>query len=170
MKLIITDEEPDLDGAASSYAYAEFLKKNDEKAVGAVFGDLNEQTEQILEELDEEIQDASYYLYSADEIIIVSASSMDHISRRISPDKVVEIIDHEDVSKEDFPEADIEIEGVSTASTIIAEKFRDNDIEVSKGAVTLLHAAITSTIEELDDEEVTDRDREIVEWLEEQKE
>lgn len=172
MKLIITNEDPDLDGAASTYAYAEFLKKMDEQAVGAAFGDLTEETEEILEELDEELQDASYYLYSADEIIIVSASSMENISRRISEEKVTEIVDHEDINTEEFSNADIQIEDVSAASTIIAEKFRDEtdpedeEIEITDASATLLHAAIS----ELDDEKMTDRDTEALEWLEEQKE
>lgn len=169
MKLVITNEDSDLDGAASSYAYAEYLKKRDERAVGARFGELNQQTQNILEELDESIPDASYYLYSADEIVIVSASSMEKISARIPPEKVVGIIDHENIHAEDFPNAELEIEDVSTASTIIAEKFRDNDIEISHEAATLLYEAIKSTVEELDGDEATDRDRKMLEWLEEQK-
>lgn len=172
MKLIITSEDPDLDAAASTFAYAELLKKkdDDEGAVGSKFGDLDEETNEILEELDESITDASYYLYSADEIIIVSASTMDNISRRISPDKVVEIVDHENISADDFPDADLTIEeDASTASTVITHKYMEQEIEISNESATLLYEAITSTIEDLDSEG-TERDREAVEWLEEQVE
>ena len=95
---------------------------------------------------------------------------MDKISDRIPPAKVVEIIDHENIHADDFPNAELEIEEVSAASTIITEKFRDNDVEISGPAVTLLHAAITEMIEELGEDEVTDRDRDALEWLEQQKE
>jgi len=167
MKLIITDEEPDLDGAASTYAYSEFLKKMDEKAVGAAFGDLTERTEELLEELDEELQDASYYLYSADHIIIVSSSSMENISSRISEEKVIEIVDNEDINTDEFSNAEIQIEDVGATSTIIAEKFRDETdpedekIDITEASATLLYAAIYS----LDEEEMTERDEEALEWL-----
>lgn len=162
MKLIIPNENPDLDGAASAYAYAEYLKKKDEKAVGAVFGELTEETQEVLDQLEESISDASYYLYSADEITLVSASSMENVIERIPQENVTEIIDHENIQTGDFSNAELEIdEEVSAAATLIAEKFREDDIDISPESATLLHAAITSA------EETTERDQEAAEWLEE---
>lgn len=166
MKLILPQENPDLDGVASSYAYSEYLKSKDEKAVSGVFGDLNEQTQEVLEELDEDISDAKYYIYSADEIQLVGASSTDDISSRVPQDNVSIIIDHENVSLEDFTEAETEInKEVATASAIIAAKFFESDdeeLEISNESATLLYEAITSA------DTVTDRDQELADWLKEQ--
>lgn len=177
MRLILPTENPDLDGAASAYAYGEFLKQKDERAVGAVFGDLDEKTQEILEELEEEISDATYYLYSADTITLVSASSMENITTRIPQEKVTEIIDHERISLDDFTEAELEIdEDVNTAAAIIAEKFRseeekneergedEEDITITRESATLLYEAIMAA------EEITERDQEIADWLEKKKE
>lgn len=162
MRLVIPPEDPDLDGVASSYAYAEYLKNKDIKGVGAVFGDPDDETEEVLERIDEEVSDASYYMYSADEFTLVSASTMDNVTSRVSEDKVTEVIDHEDVNLGDFSNAETEInEDAGSASTIIAEKFRDGEVEPSQESAELLLAAIKSG-------EMTDLDREMVEWLEEQ--
>lgn len=159
MKLVIPDEDPDLDGAASAYAYGEFLKQQDEEATGAVFGDLSDETKELLEEIDERISDASYYLYSADEIVLVSTSAASSISSRISEDKVVEIIDHEAIG-EDFPEAEITVdEEFNTTAAIIAEKFKDTDTEITEGAASLLKEAIKRS-------DANEKDQEILEWLE----
>lgn len=163
MRLVIPPEDPDLDGVATSYAYGEFIKNKDIKAVGAVFGDLDEETEEILEEIDEEVSDASYYLYSAEEITLVSASSMENVTRRIPEEKIGELIDHERIDTDAFSEAEIEINNdAGTAATIIAEKFRDEEMEITEEAAQLLLAAINSS------EELTELDKKAAEWLEEQ--
>ncbi len=163
MRLVIPPENTDLDGAASSYAYAEFLKNQDIRGVSAVFGKLDEETEEVLERIEESISDASYYLYSADEITLVSASSMQNVTSRIPEEKIGEVIDHERMDVDVFSQAEVEInEDAGSASTIIADKFRQEDMEISRQSAELLLAAIKST------EELTELDQEVVEWLEEQ--
>ncbi|MFB6213350.1 MAG: hypothetical protein ABEJ07_02190 [Candidatus Nanohaloarchaea archaeon] len=165
MRLVIPPEDPDLDGVATAFAYAEYLKKNDHKAVAAVFGSPDEETEELFDEIGEEVSDASYYLYSADEITLVSASSMENVSQRIHQEKVTELIDHAADALSDFTEAEQEIdENFSTAAGIVAEKYRDTDTEISREAATVLHHAITSA------GEVTQRDQEIADWLQDQLE
>ncbi|MFB6166727.1 MAG: hypothetical protein ABEJ62_00495, partial [Candidatus Nanohaloarchaea archaeon] len=116
MRLVIPPEDPDLDGVATAFAYAEYLKKQDFKAVCAVFGEPDEQTQELFEEIGEEVSDASYYLYSADEITLVSASSMENVSKRIGEEKVTEVVDHTADALSDFTEAEQEIdENFSTA-------------------------------------------------------
>lgn len=165
MRLVIPPEDPDLDGVASSFAYAELLKKQDTKAVSAVFGDLDEETEELFEEIGEEVSDASYYLYSADEFTLVSASSMEKVSSRVKQAKVTEVIDHRADGLSDFSEAEQDIdENFSTAAGMIAEKFREQEVDISTESAKVLHEAITSA------GEVTQRDDEIAGWLEEQLE
>ena len=180
MKLVVPNENPDLDGAASTFAYAEFLKKtdkeleeNDETATGAVFGDLTEKTEEILEEIEEEISDASYYLYSADDIVLISASSTKNMTTRIAPDRVKEILDHENISSDDFPNAELIIEeDFNSAAAIVGKMFRDHEAEdeeeeelkISRQSATLLIEAIKH------EEDANENDKEILEWLEEEME
>lgn len=163
MRLVIPLEDPDIDGVASAYAYAEFLKNQDVKAVSAVFGDVDEDTQAVLEELDENISDASYYLYSADEITLVSASSMTDVSSRIPEEKVTEVIDHVNVNTDAFSQAEIEInEDAGTAATMITQKFMDEEMEITRESAKLLLAAVNSA------EEPTELDGEAADWLEQQ--
>ncbi len=161
MRLVIPPEDPDLDGVASSYAYAEYLKNKDVRAVGAVFGDLDEETQEVLEEIEESISDASYYLYSADEITLVSASSMENVTSRIPEEKIGEVIDHESIDVDAFSQADMEInQDAGSASTIIADKFRQDEMEISRQSASLLAAAIEAA------DETTALDSQVLEWLE----
>ncbi|MFB6190411.1 MAG: hypothetical protein ABEJ91_02455 [Candidatus Nanohaloarchaea archaeon] len=163
MRLVIPPENPGIDGAASAFAYAEFLKKQDEKAVAAAFGEPDEETQELFEGVGESVSDASYYLYSADNFTLVSASSMENVSKRIEEEKVTEVIDHTADALSDFSEAEHEIdENFSTAAGIIAAKFRDTETEISEEAARLLHEAVDAA------DEVTQRDEEIKKWLEEQ--
>lgn len=163
MRLVLPPENPDLDGAASAYAYAEYLTKQDIDATAAAFGDMDEELEEIFEQIGEQLSSAKYYVYSADEVTLVSASSMENVSSRISQEKITEIVDHTSDSVEDFTEAEEVIdEDYSTAAAIVAKKFRDSEVEISRESATLLFKAIESA------EETNENDQEIADWLEEQ--
>lgn len=163
MRLVLPPENPDIDGAASAYAYAEYLNKTGVDATAAVFGDLDEDAEQAFEEKGESLSDAKYYLYSADDFVLVSGSSMENVSRRVSQEKVAEVIDHVSDAIADFTEAETVIdENFSTAAGIIAERFRDEEVEISRESAFLLKKAINAA------DEISVRDEEIAEWLEEQ--
>lgn len=164
MRLIIPPQDPDLDSVASVFGYAEFLKKQEIDAVAAVFGDLNDRTQQLFERIDEEVSDATYYLYSADEITLVGASSMENVSRRIQQQKVTEVVDHVADNLSDFTEAEQEIDdSFSTAAAMIAAKFRGEEVDISQEAANVLYEAVKSA------DEVNGRDQEVMDWLEERK-
>ncbi|MFB6204695.1 MAG: hypothetical protein ABEJ75_03545, partial [Candidatus Nanohaloarchaea archaeon] len=163
MRLVLPPEDPDLDGAASAYGYAEYLTKKDGDATAAAFGEPEEEARDAFEEIDEKLSNAKYYVYSADEVTLVSASSMENVSSRIGQEKVTEVIDHVADSVEDFTEAEEVIdEEYSTAAAIVAKKFRDSEVEISRESATLLYRAMEAA------EEANDSDREIADWLEEQ--
>lgn len=162
MRLVMPPENPGLDGAASAYGYADFLKKQDEKAVAAAFGEPDEETQEVFEGVGESVSDASYYLYSADNFTLVSASSMENVSKRIDEEKVTEVVDHTADALSDFSEAEHEIdENFSTASGIIAAKFRDTGTEITEESARLLHEAVEAA------EEVTESDQKVKDWLRE---
>lgn len=163
MRLVLPRENPDLDGAASAFAYAEYLNKTGTDATAAKFGELDEDAQKVFERKEEKLSDAKYYLYSADDFALVSGSSMENVSSRVNQEKIAVVIDHQSDQLEDFTEAEQIIdEDYSTAAGIIAQKFKDEEIEISPEAAYLLKEAINSA------EEVNDKDKEMAEWLEEQ--
>lgn len=171
-KLIIPSEDPDLDGVAAAFGYSEFLKQHEESPAAAAFGEPDQKSKYLLNRIEESISDASYHLYSMEEIVIVDASHMKQLSTRIKPGDVKEIINNEDDELQDdiFTEAEFEIEDVAATSTIIAEKFHDTDTEITEQAATMLYGAIVDATNNLENEKTTDRDRKMAEWLEEKLE
>lgn len=170
-KLIIPPQDPELDGVAAAFGYSEFLKQHDESPTAAAFGSPGEKSEYLLDNIDEDISDASYHLYSMEEIVLVDASHMKQLSTRIKPGDVVEIINNgDDEVQELFEEAEKEIEKVAAVSTIIAEKFHDSDTEITEEAAKMLYGAIVHATDGLENGDTTDRDRDMAEWLKEKLE
>lgn len=167
-KLIIPPENPELDGVAAAFGYSEFLKKHEESPAAAAFGEPDQKSKYLLDRIEESISDASYHLYSMEEIVLVDASHMRQLSTRIKPGDVVEIINNEDDEVQElFEEAEKNIKDVASVSTIIAEKFREDDTEMSDEAAMMLYGAIIDATDDLESEHTTDRDREMAEWLKE---
>lgn len=166
-KLIVTPYmNPDLDGSACAYGYAELLCKEGKQAIAAIFGEPNLETQFVFEKFsinnptngDEVIKDA-------DEIIIVDASDTKGLSDKINPQKVIEVIDHRKLNDAHlFPNAKVQIEMVGSAATLIAEKFRDSGVTISFQAAALLYSAIVSNTVNFKAAVTTNRDSKMAEW------
>jgi inorganic pyrophosphatase/exopolyphosphatase len=167
-KMLVTSyENPDLDGAACSMAYAEFLQKLGSDAVCGIFGNLHAETLFVFQTFQiepplhaEDIINGSY------NIVLTDASDTTGISSQVNPKQVIEIIDHRKLNKASkFPHAKVQIELVGSAATLIAEKFHANNTEISKASAVLLYSAIISNTVNFLADVTTDRDRKMVEWL-----
>lgn len=157
---------PDLDAVAGTIAYSEFLNKTGKNTIVSLIGDPHEEARYILDtykiKYPEIIENADNF----DEVILVDASDLIGIEGKIEPEKVIEIIDHRKVHEADkFPNAKVQIELVGSASTLIAEKFIQNNIEISKESAILLCGAIISNTLNFKGGVTTDRDRVAFEYL-----
>lgn len=177
MKLVLPRTDPGIDGCASAVAYAELLKPSDdeedgERVTAAAFGTPDKLSRNVMEHIDEEMSDASYYIYNADSFIVVDASHPRQISNRIRPDLVEEVIDNEteEFDPELFENAESELADVGATATIVTERYREAEKEMTEEAATLLQIAILQETEALEAENTTDRDEEAVEYLKEQVE
>ncbi|MCR4280072.1 MAG: hypothetical protein NUV82_01445, partial [Candidatus Komeilibacteria bacterium] len=93
-------------------------------------------------------------------------SDLNGLEGNIAPEKVVEIIDHRKVhSAHEFPHAKVQIEPVGAAVTLIAEKFMQSKMEISKESATLMYAAIVSNTLNFKGTVTTDRDKTAADWL-----
>jgi len=96
----------------------------------------------------------------------VDASDLNGLEGKIAPEKVIEIIDHRKVHEADkFPNAKVQIEFVGAAATLVAEKFMQNNIAISKESAILIYGAIISNTLNFKGTVTTDRDRKAAEWL-----
>lgn len=158
--------DPDLDGVSGSFAYAEFLQKTGKSAVAGIFGKPHEEAKYILNRFDipypQEFPDAHEF----DEVILVDSSDLKGLGNKVSPPKVIEIIDHRKINDTNaFPNARIQIELVGAAATLVAEKFIESNVAISKESAILLCGGIVSNTLNFKAGVTTDRDREAFEWL-----
>lgn len=157
--------EPDLDGYACVVAYTEFLNKTGTAAVARIFGTPHIEARYLVDRfgLKIETDDAA----PLDKVALVDASELRDLDQFIHPEAVVEVIDHRKFNDaKSFKNAKIQVELVGSAATLIAEKFHENEVDISVPAATLLYGAIASNTLNFRAKVTTDRDRLMAKWLE----
>ena len=86
----------------------------------------------------------------------------------VDESKIVEIIDHHKL-RLDLPEyITYEIEEIGAAATLVADRFRKNNIPISRNSAILLYYGIMSNSFALKSSNTSQRDIEVAKWLEEQ--
>lgn len=157
---------PDLDGVSGSVAYAEFLQKTGRVAIAGIFDEPDEEAKYILNRFDIPYLKVFSDAEGFDEVILVDSSDLKGLGGKVSPKKVIEIIDHRKINDANvFPNAKVQIELVGAAATLVAEKFMKNGVSISKESAILLCGGILSNTLNFKAGVTTDRDREAFEWL-----
>lgn len=164
--LVTSYSYPDLDGTSCAVAYAELLRLQGQNAEAAFFGELHDESRYLLDtykiSYPKTIQNDEDY----EQVILVDASELTGIEDKVHPEKVVEVVDHRKVNDAHlFTNAKVQIEMVGAAATLIAEKFHEQNAEVSFGSAVLLAGGIVSNTFNFRSPNTTDRDKKIYEWL-----
>ena len=164
--LVTSYIDPDLDGTAGALAYAEYLNKTSREAVACFLGLKQIEADYVLKRFNIKepitIEDAKDF----QQIILVDASHLSFFEGKIQVERVIEVIDHRKVNEaEKFINAKVQIELVGSACTLVAEKFMENKITVSKESAILMASAIISNTLNFQSNNVTDRDKIAYEWL-----
>lgn len=164
--LITCYVNPDLDGVAGAIAYAEFLQKTGKKAIAGIIGEPHDEAKYVLDRFSLTYPVIISNADDFSEVILVDASDLNGLEGKVSPDKVIEIIDHRKVHEADkFPNAKVCIELVGAAATLVAERFMKNNLEVSKESAILLYSAIISNTLNFKGSVTTERDKQVASWL-----
>jgi manganese-dependent inorganic pyrophosphatase len=161
--------DPDLDGVSGSVAYAEFLQKTGKTVAAGIFGEPHEEAKYILNRFDIPYPQVLSDAHEFDEMILVDSSDLKGLGGKVAPEKVIEIIDHRKINDASaFPNAKVQIELVGAAATLVAEKFINNNVGISKGSAILLCGGILSNTLNFKAGVTTERDRKAFEWLDNQ--
>lgn len=157
---------PDLDGVAGAMAYTEYLQKTGRDAVAGFMGELHDEAKYVLDRFHipypKRITDANDF----DEVILVDASDLNGLEGKVASEKVIEIIDHRKINEADkFPHALVQIELVGAAVTLVAERFIENNVAISRESAILLYSGIISNTLNFKAGVTTDRDRATAVWL-----
>lgn len=167
--LVTSYVNPDLDGVACIIAYSELLNRTGSPATPGIFGEPHLEALFILEELGlippAKIEDIRYF----EKIILVDNSLVNNLAEGFDIKKVVEVIDHRRLNDSDkFTNAKIQIELVGSAATLIAEKFKEQNVTPSAQSAVLLGAAIISNTLNFQSANKTERDAKAFDWLKSQ--
>lgn len=169
MKKIVTSyQEPDLDGVSSMYAYAEYLNKKGIESDYYIYGVPKNEVEIVCQLFDIELK-STEDIQADQEIIIVDTNNVQEL-KFINPQNVIEIIDHhsKNPSCDLCTKAKIQIERLGAVATMIAERFKNDNIEISRESAILLYYGIISNSINLKSNVTSKKDIEMVEWLEKQ--
>lgn len=166
-KYIVTSyEHPDLDGISSMYAYSEYLNKTGKKSGYYVRENIKTEPHIVcdmfgieLDSVDEIEKDAN--------IVLVDTNNPKMVPF-VEENKIVEIIDHHKL-RFDVPEyITYEIEEIGAAATLVGDRFRKNNVPISRNSAILLYYGIMSNSFALKSSNTSQRDIEVAKWLEEQ--
>lgn len=164
--LITSYVNPDIDGVAGVVAYSEFLQKTGIDNTIGVMGEIHDEAKYVLDRFNFKYPPVILNSNDFDKVVLIDTSDLNGIEGNIELEKVIEIIDHRTIHEADkFPNAKVQIELVGSVATLIAEKFIQNNIEISKKSAILLFSAIISNTLNFKGGVTTERDRKAAEYL-----
>ena len=144
MKHIIGHKNPDTDTTCSGIAYQNFLAKQGVESQAFALGRLNKETEFVLEQFGVEAPEQITELPHGTEIILLDHNEEKQSIDNIKDLDIVEIIDHHKVKIETDKPISIFIKPLGSSCSIIAEKYFDNNVELTKSIAGLLLSGIIS--------------------------
>ncbi|QGA80006.1 DHHA2 domain-containing protein [Candidatus Nanohalobium constans] len=164
--LVTSYSNPDLDGTACSFAYAEFLRKNNKEAEPGLFGKPDDEAKFLLEKLNLKISSSLDLIEEVNQIALVDASNLEWLNQSIDKSKISQIIDHREHNLSEEFDGESQIELVGAAATLIAEKFKNSEVEISEESAELLYCAIADNTVDFQANVTTKRDKDAADWLE----
>ena len=168
-RIIVTSyEEPDLDGVSSMYAYAEYLNKIGISSDYYIKGTPKKEVGIVCDLFGIELGGRSEIL-EKQEAVLVDTNNFEE-APFLKPEQVVEIIDHHSKSEscDKCINAKIQIERLGAVATLIAEKFKENNIPISRESAILLYYGIISNSINLKASITSEKDINMAGWLEKQ--
>ena len=141
---VVGHKSPDTDTICSAIAYADYLKKKNNKAIACRTGEINLETKYVLNYF--KIKEPQLLLSAKGKKIIL----VDHNETKQSPNdieegEIVQIIDHHKVNFSYDKVISFYVEPIGATATIIAKQFiQDPTVKLSKEIAGLLLSAILS--------------------------
>lgn len=165
-KVVTSYINPDMDGISLMYAYTEYLRKNGESADYYFEGSLKKEVEIILDKFNIKLENISD-ISDEDEIVLVDTNYLRELSEKVKPEKIVEIIDHHNKEDwiNDYKNISVNIELIGAAATLVAERFKNNNVSISRESAILLYYGIISNTMNLKIKLTSQKDIEMANWL-----
>ena len=168
-KVVTTYINPDMDGIALMYAYTEFLRKRGEQADYYFEGTMKKEAEIVLNKFNIKLNNVTR-IEDKDKIVLVDTNYLTEIPKTIKKENIVEIIDHHNRDSwfENRNDINVQIELIGAAATLVAERFKNENIEISRESAILLYYGIISNTMNLKIKLTNQKDIEMAKWLKQQ--
>lgn len=168
-KIVTTYINPDMDGISLMYAYTEFLNKKGEQAEYYFEGTMKKEAEIVLNKFNIKLNTATR-IENEDKIVLVDTNYLTEIPKSIEKENIVEIIDHHNKDSWLNARSDIkvQIELIGAAATLVAERFKNENIKISRESAILLYYGIISNTMNLKIKLTSQKDIEMANWLKQQ--
>lgn len=170
-KIIVTSYiAPDLDGVSAMYGYSEYLNKKSQIADYYISGTPKKEVDIVCELFNINLGNLYSNIENNDKIVIVDTNDINSLPKDIILDNVIEILDHhiKNDNIKEFKNAKIHIELIGAVATLVAEKFYNENIPISKESAILLYYGIISNSINLKAEITSQKDIDMANWLKSQ--
>ena len=169
MKKVITSySNPDLDGVSCMYAYAELLHKKDIECEYFIYGTVKREVSIVCDMFDIKLNPVKEWEKGSKAILV----DLNNVSRVnfIKPEDVIEVIDHHTkiIESNDCVNAKMQIEKLGAAATLVAERFKKENISISRESAILLFYGIISNSINLKVSMTSLKDIDMEKWLKSQ--
>ena len=163
---ILSYNMPDIDGISCMCAYSELLNKQGKKCEYIIDGRPKKEVEIVCNMFEIRLNSSKSFS-SDDKIILVDTNETNELASKINLKNIVEIIDHHHVSEKIkyMPNVKAQIDKVGAAATLVAERYKNSNIEISKNVAILLYYGIVSNTMNFNAKTTTSRDIEMANWL-----
>lgn len=165
-KVVTTYIHPDMDGISLMYAYTEYLRKKGEQAEYYYEGEMKKEAQIVLDTFNIKYNNINK-LEDDDKIVLVDTNYFPEIPEKIKMENIIEIIDHHKRQgwfdgKNDIK---VQIDLIGAAATMVAERFKNDNIDISRESAILLYYGIISNTMNLKIKLTSQRDIDMANWL-----
>ena len=169
MKNIITSyNNPDLEGVSCMYAYSELLHKKNIECEYFIQGIPKREVNIVCNMFNIKLKHAKRWKKES-KVILVDLNNVARLNF-IKPEDVVEVIDHHTkiMESDDCVNAKVQIEKLGAAATLVAERFKKENIPISRESAILLFYGIISNSINLKVSITSQKDIDMENWLKSQ--
>ena len=167
MKNIIGHKNPDTDSVCSTLAYANYLQQQGEDAQAFALGELNKETQFVLNKFEIDFPEVISSLEAGAQVILLDHNEAGQAIDNLEELDLVEIIDHHKVDIKTDKPISICVKPLGSSCSIVAQKYFDNKMELDKKVAGLLLAGIISDTLFFRSPTTTETDKKLVEKLNE---
>jgi len=167
MKNIIGHKNPDTDSVCSALAYANYLQQQGEDAQAFALGELNKETQFVLNKFEIDFPEVISSLEAGAQVILLDHNEAGQAIDNLEELDLVEIIDHHKVDIKTDKPISICVKPLGSSCSIVAQKYFDNKMELDKKVAGLLLAGIISDTLFFRSPTTTETDKKLVEKLNE---